>query len=75
MSIITIRCRLVAGVKQQIDKKSIKNFSAEDRVLLQKLLDDKSHADRDNPKDKEEKLSSDTTTFRAIIDFNLNLLS
>jgi len=53
MSIITIRCRLVAGVKQQIDKKSIKNFSAEDRALLQKLLDDKSHADRDNPKDKE----------------------
>ena len=53
MSIITIRCRLVAGVKQQIDKKSIKNFSKEDRILLQKLLDDKSHADRENPKDKE----------------------
>jgi hypothetical protein len=53
MSIITIRCRLVAGVKQQIDKKSIKNFSAEDRALLQKLLDDKSQTDRDNPKEKE----------------------
>jgi hypothetical protein len=53
MSIITIRCRLVAGVKQQIDKKSIKNFSAEDRVLLQKLLDDKSQTDRDKPKEKD----------------------
>jgi hypothetical protein len=52
MSIITIRCRLVAGVKQQIDKKSIKNFSVEDRVLLQKLLDDKAQTDRDKPKDK-----------------------
>jgi hypothetical protein len=31
----------------------LERFSAEDRVLLQKLLDDKSHADRDNPKDKE----------------------
>jgi hypothetical protein len=53
MSIITIRCRLVAGVKQQIDKKSLKNFNAEDRALLQKLLDDKFQADRNNPKDKE----------------------
>jgi hypothetical protein len=53
MSIITIRCRLVAGVKQQIDEKSIKNFSEEDRVLLQKLLDDKSQTDQDKPKDKE----------------------
>jgi hypothetical protein len=53
MSIITIRCRLVAGIKQQIDQKSIKNCNAEDRALLQKLLDDKSQTDRDNPKDKE----------------------
>ncbi len=53
MSIITIRCCLVAGIKQQIDRKSIENFSAEDRALLQKLLDDKSQTDRDNPKDKE----------------------
>jgi hypothetical protein len=53
MSIITIRCRLVAGVKQQIDKKSIKNFSAEDQILLQKLLDDKAQLDQDNPKEKE----------------------
>jgi hypothetical protein len=53
MSIITIRCRLVAGVKQQIDEKSIKNFSAEDRVLLQKLLDDKAQTDRDKPKEKD----------------------
>jgi hypothetical protein len=53
MSIITVRCRLVAGIKQQVDKKSIKNFSEEDRVLLQKLLDDRSQTDRDKPKNKE----------------------
>lgn len=53
MSIITIRCRLVAGIKQQIDKKSIKNFNEEDRALLQKLLDDSQRAKRDNPKNKE----------------------
>jgi hypothetical protein len=53
MSIITIRCRLVAGVKQQIDQKSLKNFSEEDRVLLQKLLDDQSQTDRDKSKNKE----------------------
>ena len=53
MSIITVRCRLVAGIKQQVDKKSIKNFSEEDRVLLQKLLDDQFEIDRDKPKNKE----------------------
>ena len=53
MSIITIRCRLVAGVKQQIGKKSIENFGKEDRALVQKLLDGKSQTDQDNPKDKE----------------------
>ncbi len=53
MSIITIRCRLVAGIKHQIDKKSIENFSGEERDLLQKLLDDRNQVNIDNPKNKE----------------------
>jgi hypothetical protein len=53
MSIITVRCRLVAGIKQQINKKSIKNFSDEERALLQKPLDDNIQANLENPKNKE----------------------
>lgn len=53
MSIITVRCRLVAGVKQQIDKKSIENFSRKNRALLQKLLKDRFQANKDGTKDKE----------------------
>ncbi len=41
MSIITIHCRLVAGIKKNINRKSIKNISVEDRALLQKPLDEK----------------------------------
>ena len=47
MSIITVRCRLVAGVKQQINKKSIENFSAEEQILLQNLLDEKIQVELD----------------------------
>ncbi|WP_373546564.1 type V CRISPR-associated protein Cas12k [Chamaesiphon sp.] len=45
MSIITVRCRLVAGVKQQINKKSIENSSAEEQILLQNLLDENKDED------------------------------
>jgi SH3-like domain-containing protein len=58
MSIITIRCRLVAGFKQQINKKSIKNFSAEDQILLQNLLNEKIQVELDENKDKEAKVKA-----------------
>ena len=54
MSIITIRCRLVDGVKQKIDNKSIKNFSGRERALLQKLLDNRDRPDAENPENKQE---------------------
>ena len=56
MSIITVRCRLVAGVKQKIIGKSIKNFSAEEQILLQNLLDEKIQVELDENKDKDAKI-------------------
>ena len=60
MSIITIRCRLVAGVKQQINEKSIKHFSAEEQILLQDLLDEKIQVELDENKDKDAKIKKNT---------------
>ena len=58
MSIITVRCRLVAGVKQKIIGKSIKNFSAEEQILLQSLLDEKIQFELDENKDKDAKVKA-----------------
>ncbi|WP_310484160.1 hypothetical protein [Chamaesiphon sp. VAR_48_metabat_403] len=58
MSIITIRCRLVAGVKKKIIGKSIKNFSAEEQVLLQNLLNEKIQVELDENKDKDAKVKA-----------------
>ena len=58
MSIITVRCRLVAGVKKKIIGKSIKNFSTEEQILLQKLLDEKIQIELDKNKDEDAKIKA-----------------
>ncbi len=58
MSIITIRCRLVAGSKKKIDRKSIKKLSEEEQNLLQNLLDEKIQVDLDKNKDKDAKVQA-----------------
>ncbi len=65
MSIITIRCRLVAGIKKNINRKSIKNISVEDRALLQKPLDEKIEIELSKPtvNDPKVKKKIEKTTF------------
>ena len=58
MSIITIRCRLVAGIKQKIDRKNIKNFSEVEQDLLQKLLDEKVQVELNEITDKNAKIEA-----------------